>query len=115
MPRERFRPAVVEMSNYLFVIGGMVLPEEDVGTVDIFDMQICQWVSSLRGLQIPDMPEPRTDPVACASSGRVYVLGGMQAGPIEIVECLDLWSNTWCKLPDMKEGFAAAGTAITCV
>ena len=113
MPRERLHAALVESADYLFAIGGMILPEEDVGIVDIFDMQVGQWVSSCRGLPMPDMPQPRSEAVACACAGRLYVLGGMQAGPVQTVECFDVWSNSWVTLPDVKEQFSAAGTAVT--
>ncbi|CAE7835194.1 unnamed protein product [Symbiodinium sp. CCMP2592] len=115
MPRERWQPALLELAEYLLTIGGMVLPDEDVGSVDVFDMRTGQWTSGAHGLHVPDMPESRTDPAVCACTGRVYVLGGMQAGPVETVECLDLWSRQWHRLPDMKEAFSAAGTAISCV
>eukprot|EP00439_Symbiodinium_sp_Y106_P079188 s855_g17.t3 len=80
MPRERWQPALLELAEYLLTIGGMVLPDEDVGAVDVFDMRTGQWTSSAHGLHVPDMPESRTDPAVCACTGRVYVLGGMQAG-----------------------------------
>ena len=115
MPRERWQPALLELAEYLITIGGMVHPDEDIGAVDVFDMRTGQWTSANHGLHVPDMPESRTDPAVCAHTGRVYVLGGMKAGPVETVECLDLWSRQWHRLPDMKEAFSAAGTAISCV
>ncbi|OLP89173.1 Nitronate monooxygenase [Symbiodinium microadriaticum] len=103
MPRERWQPALLELAEYLITIGGMVHPDEDIGAVDVFDMRTGQWTSANHGLHVPDMPESRTDPAVCAHTGRVYVLGGMKAGPVETVECLDLWSRQWHRLPDMKE------------
>ena len=117
MPRQRWHPALVEMAQYLFTIGGIILPDEEVGAVDVFDLRAGRWESihGLSGLSIPDMPEARMDPAACACAGRLYVLGGMQAGPTEVVECLDLCSKQWQRLPDMKDRFSATGTAITCI
>eukprot|EP00439_Symbiodinium_sp_Y106_P079103 s855_g17.t2 len=52
MPRERWQPALLELAEYLLTIGGMVLPDEDVGAVDVFDMRTGQWTSSAHGLHV---------------------------------------------------------------
>lgn len=88
-------------------MGGMC-HEEDVGFVDVLDLKLQQWCD----LKIPDMLEPRSCALACATAGRVYVLGGQQIGPVEYVESLDLWSRRWRRHPDLPERFSSSGAAL---
>ncbi len=49
-------------------------PDEDVGFVDIYDLQVHSWSAKLA---LPDLQEPRSSAIAFAANGRIYVLGGV--------------------------------------
>lgn len=47
--------------------------DRDVGFVDVYDLCLRSWSSKLT---LPDLPHARSSALACAVSGRIYVLGG---------------------------------------
>lgn len=49
-------------------------PDEDVGFVDVYDLQLRSWSANLA---LPDLHEPRSSAIAFAANGRIYVLGGV--------------------------------------
>ncbi|CAK9086375.1 Kelch domain-containing protein 8B [Durusdinium trenchii] len=126
LPSERWNPALAQCSRYLpvqdlplprcgsrssrwLVIGGLSLEDEDVGSVDVFDLRTNAWSE----LRLPELLQPRSSAMACGTtSGRIFVLGGQQVGPVEYVEALDLWDCAWRRCADLPEPFACRATAI---
>ncbi|CAJ1374651.1 unnamed protein product [Effrenium voratum] len=104
----RTLPALAATNRCLFVIGGM-LPHEDadVGFVDVFNFAEGSWRA------LPNLPRPRRQALAACAQGKVYVLGGLAAGPVEYVDCFDLRRSEWSQLPDLPDAFAANAAAVS--
>lgn len=94
--------AVTVLGKRVVVVGGWMDGETAAGSVEVLDFQAQQWHS------LPEMATPRAGCSAAAIGHRVLVLGGhttsgKHRGCRSSVEVLDLSTQKWTRLPNMKE------------
>lgn len=87
----------IAMPDGIYAIGGHN-GEKSLSTIERFDMQKGEWVSA------KSMIHPRCSMAAVSSLDcrYIYVLGGYDGSPTNLVERFDLLNDSWEFLPPMK-------------
>jgi N-acetylneuraminic acid mutarotase len=103
LPRSEVAAAVV--GNEIVVVGGFLASGGSSSRVDAYSPARNRW------RRLPDLPVAVNHPMAAATRGRFYVLGGYgPGGPLRTA--FVLFRGRWTRLPDMPETRAAAGAAV---
>jgi len=105
MPTARLKAGASVVNGKIYVIGGAVKDGEDwavTASVEEYDPEIDTWTKKA------DMPTARGYFRAATVNGKIYAIGGREAGGyftmFAAVEEYDPMTNTWKKLPDMLPG-----------
>lgn len=103
--------AVTVLGKRVVVLGGWKDGETAVDTVEVLDFSAKQWHF------LPEMRTPRAGCSAVAVGSTVMVLGGHTTsgkarGCRSSVECLDLSTQIWTRLPSMKQKRDASACVI---
>src|SRR3954451_12966050 len=105
LPQARSEVAVGATRTAIFIVGG--LPEDGRSSrrVDIYAPASDRW---RRG---PDLPVQVDHAMATVGAGRLYVVGGYDAGHRPLSDAFVLQQSRWRRLPPLPEGRAAGGIA----
>jgi N-acetylneuraminic acid mutarotase len=105
IPLPRSEVAAAAVGSEIVVVGGFLESRESSSRVDAYSPGRNRW------RRLPDLPVGVNHPMAAASRGRLYVLGGYGAtGPLRTA--FAFFRGRWSRLPDMPETRAAAGAAV---
>jgi N-acetylneuraminic acid mutarotase len=107
LPVERCWPAVTQIGDRGFVIGGT----DDDGTPIFGDMNALDLASGDASVG-PAMPTPRTSMGVTVLDGRIYTVGGYNGTRLATLSMYDPQANAWTELPPLPEprlGLCAAG------
>jgi len=113
-PNARDHFQVVIVDDKLFATAGRQsdFPNtfgKTVAATDVYDFQTQQWTSAA------PLPTPRAGAISVAIGHEIIVAGGEAAGQtsaFDVVEVLDVNTNTWSSLQPMKEGRHSGGGSI---
>ncbi|KAL2644415.1 hypothetical protein R1flu_012002 [Riccia fluitans] len=100
IPEPRYRFGAALLNNKIYVVGGRQDANESLPlptTTYVYDIAQSQWFKG------PDLVEPQSDPCAAALNGKVYLVGGYNAGYdlLAKVQVYDPASNSWSYAPNM--------------
>lgn len=112
MPTTRRHHAVVSVSGFIYVVGGVGPGEQILGSVVRYDTTTDTWSSGV----VPDLILPRSSPSATVDRwGRIYVIGGTDGTNfLTSVEVFDPARPGvgWTSGPELSEARAQAGAAV---
>jgi N-acetylneuraminic acid mutarotase len=105
IPLPRSEVAAAAVGSEIVVVGGFLESGESSSRVDAYSPARNRW------RRLPDLPVAVNHPMAAASRGRFYLVGGYGAtGPVRAA--FAFFKGRWTRLPDMPETRAAAGAAV---
>lgn len=111
MPYNSAHHCVVEVENFLFVLGGEDQwnpnGKHSTNFLSRYDPRFNSWI------QLPPMQERRASFYACLLDKHLYVIGGRnESGYLSSVECYNLETNEWCYLSSLPQPLAAHAGAM---
>nr|XP_009681402.1 PREDICTED: kelch-like protein 14 [Struthio camelus australis] len=106
MPYNSAHHCVVEVENFLFVLGGEDQwnpnGKHSTNFVSRYDPRFNSWI------QLPPMQERRASFYACRLDKNLYVIGGRnETGYLSSVECYNLETNEWRYVSSLPQPLAA--------
>uniref|UniRef100_A0A1B6CBD2 Kelch-like protein diablo n=1 Tax=Clastoptera arizonana TaxID=38151 RepID=A0A1B6CBD2_9HEMI len=95
----RMYTAVAQRNNFVFIIGGRNNANEQINSVDIYDVSQNEWVECV------NLPEPIEGAAAACINGAIYVTGGFnnESGVSRKTWVLEKNSKTWREKSPMNE------------
>uniref|UniRef100_A0A663MH39 Kelch like family member 14 n=1 Tax=Athene cunicularia TaxID=194338 RepID=A0A663MH39_ATHCN len=111
MPYNSAHHCVVEVENFLFVLGGEDQwnpnGKHSTNFVSRYDPRFNSWI------QLPPMQERRASFYACRLDKNLYVIGGRnETGYLSSVECYNLETNEWRYVSSLPQPLAAHAGAV---
>ncbi|KAM6219133.1 kelch-like protein 14 [Rhynchocyon petersi] len=111
MPYNSAHHCVVEVENFLFVLGGEDQwnpnGKHSTNFVSRYDPRFNSWI------QLPPMQERRASFYACRLDKHLYVIGGRnETGYLSSVECYNLETNEWRYVSSLPQPLAAHAGAV---
>ncbi|XP_015270036.1 PREDICTED: kelch-like protein 14 [Gekko japonicus] len=111
MPYNSAHHCVVEVENFLFVLGGEDQwnpnGKHSTNFVSRYDPRFNSWI------QLPPMQERRASFYACRLEKNLYVIGGRnESGYLSSVECYNLETNEWRYVSSLPQPLAAHAGAV---
>uniref|UniRef100_A0A8C9PNL3 Kelch like family member 14 n=1 Tax=Spermophilus dauricus TaxID=99837 RepID=A0A8C9PNL3_SPEDA len=111
MPYNSAHHCVVEVENFLFVLGGEDQwnpnGKHSTNFVSRYDPRFNSWI------QLPPMQERRASFYACRLDKHLYVIGGRnETGYLSSVECYNLDTNEWRYVSSLPQPLAAHAGAV---
>uniref|UniRef100_G1NVQ8 Kelch like family member 14 n=1 Tax=Myotis lucifugus TaxID=59463 RepID=G1NVQ8_MYOLU len=112
MPYNSAHHCVVEVENFLFVLGGEDQwnpngRKHSTNFVSRYDPRFNSWI------QLPPMQERRASFYACRLDKHLYVIGGRnETGYLSSVECYNLETNEWRYVSSLPQPLAAHAGAV---
>uniref|UniRef100_A0A8D0GJY0 Kelch-like protein 14 n=1 Tax=Sphenodon punctatus TaxID=8508 RepID=A0A8D0GJY0_SPHPU len=111
MPYNSAHHCVVEVENFLFVLGGEDQwnpnGKHSTNFVSPYDPRFNSWI------QLPPMQERRASFYACRLDKNLYVIGGRnETGYLSSVECYNLETNEWRYVSSLPQPLAAHAGAV---
>ena len=105
----RYGLAAVAVGGKIYALGGAGTFAAPMNTVEVYDPAANSWTAAA------PLPTARAYPAAAVdANGRIYAIGGFNAGQLNTVDVYDPATNTWSAAPPMssaRDSLAAATDA----